>query len=150
MEKFRKKLKLRTTLCTLLLVTGILLSIYAIIHQNQTADSEHAASFFNGYTLGTGFGVTCAALVTLVMNIRYFYNPKACEAKMLQENDERNRYISLKAWSITGYVMLYLLFVATFIVGIHMSIETATVLIYTLLLFSIVHCVSRIIVNKTN
>ena len=44
--------------------------------------------------------------VFLIRNVKYRTNPEYKEKTDIAENDERNRYISLKSWAWTGYIMV--------------------------------------------
>ena len=56
----------------------------------------------------SGFGVSFIIIGTLFLlrNIKYFKNEKYHEEVDTQNNDERNKFISMKAWSWAGYLFV--------------------------------------------
>lgn len=51
----------------------------------------------------------------LLRNIKYHKNEKYRQDVDIQNNDERNKYISLKAWSWAGYLFVIIGAIATII-----------------------------------
>lgn len=67
----------------------------------------------NEYWSGLGTALIIVGGIFLWKQFRYKTNPAYREAIDTQNNDERNRYISLKAWSWAGYLFLLISAVAT-------------------------------------
>lgn len=65
----------------------------------------------------SSFGVAMIVVGTLFLlrNIKYHRNEKYREEVDIQNNDERNKYISLKAWSWAGYLFVFIAAIATII-----------------------------------
>lgn len=65
----------------------------------------------------SGFGVSFIIIGTLFLlrNIKYFKNEKYREEVDIQSSDERNKYLSLKAWSWAGYLFVMVAAVGTII-----------------------------------
>jgi hypothetical protein len=126
--KFKKKLYSRIGVSAFLFLTGITLSVLVWYIQNgtiQIGESEfiHMLTYYSGIA----FGISVGALVKIGQNIYILRNKEAFEKRMLAETDERNRYISLKAWSITGYIMMYAIFISSFIAGFYSMVATQTI-----------------------
>ena len=148
--KFKKKLYLRIGVGAILFLTGITLSVFVWCIQNgiiQTVESG-VIQMWNYYS-GIAFGISAAALVKIGQNSYLLRNTNAFEKRMLEETDERNRYIGLKAWSITGYIMIYVIFISSFIAGFY-SMVAAQILCYILALFALTYAVSYHILKRVN
>ena len=63
----------------------------------------------------SGFGVSFAIIGALFLfrNIKYHTNKNYREQIDLQNNDERNKYLSMKAWSWSGYLFVIIAAVGT-------------------------------------
>ena len=64
-----------------------------------------------------GFGVsfTIIGVLFLLRNIKYHTNEKYREETDIKNNDERNKYLSLKAWSWSGYLFVIIAAVGTIV-----------------------------------
>ena len=56
--------------------------------------------------VGFGTGLVVVAIIHLIRNIRYRGNVEYKEKVDIEVNDERNRYIRMKAWSWAGYMFV--------------------------------------------
>ena len=65
----------------------------------------------------SGFSVSFIIIGTLFLlrNIKYFKNEKYREEVDIQNSDERNKFISMKAWSWAGYLFVIIAAVGTFV-----------------------------------
>lgn len=65
----------------------------------------------------SGFGVSFAIIGALFLfrNVKYHTNKDYCEQIDVQNNDERNKYISMKAWSWSGYLFVIIAALGTII-----------------------------------
>ena len=73
-------------------------------------------SFFNLIDeFWSGFGVAMLVVGTLFLlrNIKYHKNEKYREEIDVQNNDERNKFISMKAWSWAGYLFVIIAAIGT-------------------------------------
>jgi hypothetical protein len=151
-DKFRKKLRFRLGISILIALTGLAAAIL-ILTLNRGFDGlmvdNHQLSFLNGYFWGVSLGLTGAGLATVGRMIYYLKNKKAFAKRMLLETDERNRYISLKAWSWTGYLMIYAMLVGSIIVG-RFSFEATLALICMIFVCVFIYGVSYVIIKRSN
>lgn len=73
----------------------------------------NAMGHVNEYWSGLGTALIIVGGIFLWKQFRYKTDKDYREAIDTQNNDERNRYISLKAWSWAGYLFLLISAVAT-------------------------------------
>lgn len=83
------------------IVVGIVLSI---------------CSFFNlvdSYWSGMGTALLVVGVLQLIRFVRYKQDPAYKEAVDTKTQDERNRFIAMKAWSWTGYLLVIISAIAS-------------------------------------
>ena len=71
------------------------------------------AGLIGDYWSGMGGGFIGVGIAQLVRNIRYLSNDSYREKVDTANADERNRYLSMKAWSWAGYLFVMAAAVAT-------------------------------------
>jgi len=148
--KFKKKLYLRIGISAFLLLTGIAISVLVQCIENGTVQiSESEFIQMLSTFSGVAFGLIVISLAKIVQYIYFLRNKEALEKRMLMETDERNRYIGLKAWAITGYIMLYVIFISSFIAGFY-SIVAVQMMFYILSLFALIYAVTYCILRRMN
>lgn len=64
---------------------------------------------------GMGAGLIVVGVMNTVRGVRYKTNVAYKEKFDTEVNDERNRYISMKAWSWTGYLLVMIFAVASIV-----------------------------------
>ncbi|MBR2320078.1 MAG: hypothetical protein IKA50_04770 [Clostridia bacterium] len=101
--KQNRNIRARAILSALYFVTGASIFIYG---EFATIDS-----FWSG--MGTALMVV-GALQTIRL-VRYNTNPRYKEATDIAVNDERNRFLSTKAWSWAGYLYIMIAAVASIV-----------------------------------
>ena len=101
--KQNRNIRARAILGALYFVTGASIFIYG---EFATIDS-----FWSG--MGTALMVV-GALQTIRL-VRYNTNPRYKEATDTAVNDERNRFLSTKAWSWAGYLYIMIAAVASIV-----------------------------------
>ena len=62
---------------------------------------------------GMGAALIFLGILSLVRGIRYRTNEEYREAVTIAQNDERNKYLSTKAWACAGYLFVMVAAVAT-------------------------------------
>ena len=65
-----------------------------------------AIGLIDSYWGGMGGGLMGVGIVFLIRSIRYKRDPEYKEEYDVEMNDERNKYIRLKAWSWAGYMYM--------------------------------------------
>ena len=63
---------------------------------------------------GMGGALIGVGTIYLIQTIRYQKNDQYRENKETQRNDERNRFLSMKAWQLTGFWFVMIAAIATF------------------------------------
>lgn len=104
------------------------------------------SSFFTG--LGGGF-IAVGALQTY-RHIKYNRDPEYRELVDTEENDERNRYIRMKAWSYTGYIAVLGSAIASIALRGLGKTEQSSLLVMVMCLILAVYCISYLIIRKKN
>ena len=72
-----------------------------------------AIGLIDNFWGGMGGGLIGVGIVFLVRSIRYKRDPEYKEEYDIEMNDERNKFIRLKAWSWAGYLYMMLAAAAT-------------------------------------
>ena len=75
-----------------------------------------ACSFFDlvdSYWSGMGFALLVIGILQLIRFVRYQKDPAYKEAVDTNTQDERNRFIAMKAWSWTGYLFVIIAAIAS-------------------------------------
>ena len=67
-----------------------------------------AIGLIDSYWSGMGGGLIGVGIVFLIRSIRYKRDPEYREEYDIEVNDERNKFIRLKAWSWAGYLYVML------------------------------------------
>ena len=65
-----------------------------------------AIGMIDSYWGGMGAGLMGVGIVFLIRSIRYKRDPEYKEEYDVEMNDERNKFIRLKAWSWAGYLYM--------------------------------------------
>lgn len=74
-----------------------------------------AIGLIDSFWGGMGGSLMGVGIVFLVRSIRYKRDPEYKEEYDIEMNDERNKYIRLKAWSWAGYLFMMLAAVGTIV-----------------------------------
>ena len=72
-----------------------------------------AIGLIDSYWTGMGGGLIGVGIVFLIRSIRYKRDPEYTEEYDVEMNDERNKFIRLKAWSWAGYLFVMIAAVAS-------------------------------------
>ena len=72
-----------------------------------------AIGLIDSYWTGMGGGLIGVGIVFLIRSIRYKRDPEYKEEYDVEMNDERNKFIRLKAWSWAGYLFVMIAAVAS-------------------------------------
>ena len=101
-------------------------------------------SFWSG--MGTSLAVMGA--IFLLRGIRYRRDAEYKEEVDTETNDERNRFLSMKAWSWAGYLYVLLAAVASIVLRILKMNEYSGLLAYTICAIMVLYWVMYMIVKK--
>jgi len=72
----------------------------------------------DAYWSGMGTALVTVGVLQLVRQIKYKTNDTYREAVDVQANDERNKYISMKAWSWAGYFFVLIAAISSIVLKI--------------------------------
>lgn len=126
----------RMVLSIIWIVLGIILLILGLTKTDY--------SFWPG--LGGGF--LAVGIFQLIRCIRYRTNPEYKEQTDIAQKDERNRYLSMKAWSIAGYVSVLAGAVATIMMAVMKNEKLATVFGLSICFIMIVFVIAYFVLRK--
>ena len=108
-QQFKKKLLIRIIASTVLFVTGVILYLYVIFQQGAFNPYTFKGHYISGF-IG---GITGTGIATALVNLAILKSPKFFKKRYICENDERNKQISLKSWTWSGYISVYTILVFT-------------------------------------
>ena len=75
----------------------------------------YSARLIDEFWSGMGVALIVVGSLFLLRNIKYRTNEKYREEIDIQNNDERNKYLSMKAWSWSGYLFVLIAAVGTIV-----------------------------------
>ncbi len=97
---------------------------------------------------GMGTALILVGAVLLVRQIRYSVNTSYREKVDVEVNDERNKYISMKAWSWAGYLFVIIAAVATVILKIAGVEELVPIASGSVCLIVLLYWLSYVLLRK--
>ena len=98
---------------------------------------------------GLGGGFIGVGIMQVYRNLKYRSNEEYREKIDVASNDERNRYIRMKAWSWTGYITIMALCIAAIvIVYIIGNREMGQPLFMTVCFMLVVYWVSYLVISR--
>lgn len=145
MENYKKSLKLDLVLNIVITIVLIALTItyFALYNINP----------INDFSKGFQFGIAIAGYINLIMSyytiIKQLRNPTYARKKYIEKNDDREILISHKVMTLSGKILIMLMFIAMFV-----SLYFSMTVFYTLLITNFIYCmvivIVRIIYSKLN
>lgn len=142
---YRKKLIIGNILSVIIILAGIFSLVLSIIMKNNNLNN--ISDFQNGFYCGTGGGLIGAGIVTIIRNTILLRNKEKFRKAEIKEKDERNRFIIQKAWSISGIIGMFLLYISVVIAGAYNSIVFIT-LLSTLCLYFLILIITMLVLQK--
>lgn len=97
---------------------------------------------------GMGTSLFIIGVVFLIRNIKYKTNEEYREKMDIRSNDERNKYISLKAWAWAGYLFVLLGGVGTIVFKIIGREDMMMMASSSVCLIMILYWISHTFLNK--
>lgn len=73
------------------------------------------AGIIDYYWNGFGCGILAVGAIQIIRQLRYHKDEEYREKVDVELNDERNKYISMKAWSWAGYLFVMIMAVGTIV-----------------------------------
>ena len=97
---------------------------------------------------GFGGGLVAVGLLQIVLNIRYRTNDEYKEKVDVEVNDERNKFLSTKAWAWTGYIFILCCAIATIVFKVAGYDEYSFMASMAICLMAVIYFVSYIILRR--
>lgn len=97
---------------------------------------------------GMGGGLIAVGALQLARNLKYRKDPEYREKIDTEANDERNRFLRMKSWSWTGYVVVLVEGVGSIAAMILGKRELQLTLAYSVWLIMVVYWISFFIISK--
>ena len=73
------------------------------------------SGIFDEFWNGMGSGLVAVSVLQLIRHMRYRTDDEYREKMDVEMNDERNKYISTKAWAWAGYLFVFIMAVGTIV-----------------------------------
>ena len=73
------------------------------------------AGLLDEFWNGMGSGLVAVSVLQLIRHMRYRTDDEYREKMDVEMNDERNKYISTKAWAWAGYLFVFIMAVGTIV-----------------------------------
>ena len=125
----------------------MILSIFWIVLGTALFGSS-MAGLIGDYWSGMGGGFIGVGIAQLVRNIRYLCNDSYREKVDTANADERNRYLSMKAWSWAGYLFVMAAAVATVVFQLLGRQELSMAAAFGVALIVLFYWVSYLLLQK--
>ncbi len=97
-----------------------------------------------------GVGFLVVGTANFIRGIKYKTNPEYKEKVDTANNDERNRYISMKAWAVSGYISVLAAAVTAITFAAMSKREYMQLCAYFVCVVLLVYVVSYYIISKKN
>ena len=97
---------------------------------------------------GCGVSLTLVGALFVFRNVRYHTNKNYREEVDIKNNDERNKYLSLKAWSWAGYLFVIISAVGTIVFKLVGQEDLMMLCSGAVCLMLLLYWISYIIVRK--
>ena len=107
-----------------------------------------AIGLIDSYWGGMGGGLMGVGIVFLIRSIRYKRDPEYKEEYDVEMNDERNKFIRLKAWSWAGYLYMMLAAVGSIVFKLMGREDLMFFCSGSVCLVLVLYCISYVIVKN--
>lgn len=97
---------------------------------------------------GMGSGLVAVSVIQLIRHMRYRSDDEYREKVDVEMNDERNKYISTKAWAWAGYLFVFIMAIGTIVSKMLGYDEITTVTSCSLSLLVLLYWVSYMILRR--
>ena len=109
-----------------------------------------AAGVVDEYWSGMGGALIAVGALQLIRRVRYATNETYRESVDVERNDERNKYIAMKAWAWAGYLFVIIAAVASFALKVVGHDELSTLAGGSVCLLMILYWLSWLWLRKKN
>ena len=108
----------------------------------------NVTGLLDDYWGGMGGGFLGVAIVQIIRRIRYKTNEAYREAVDVASSDERNKFLSGKAWAMAGYLFVLIAAAATIVLQIIGKPELSTMAGFSVCLLMILYWLSWLFLRK--
>jgi uncharacterized membrane protein len=100
------------------------------------------------YWGGMGTALIFVGCISLLRQVRYHKNEEYKEKVDIESNDERNRYLRMKAWSCTGYIFVLIAAVASIMLKIMGLDQYSLVAGYCVCIMVVLYWISFLLLRR--
>ena len=115
-------------------------AVLLVLSVTETLDSSLYA--------GMGGALMAVGALQVIRKLKYRKDPEYREKVDTAENDERNRFIRMKSWAWTGYIVVLVECVGVIVAMILGKTQAQHLLSYSVCLILVVYWVSYLILSK--
>ena len=100
--------------------------------------------FWNGF----GSGLVGVAVLQIIRQMRYSSDEEYREKVDIEVNDERNKYLTMKAWGWAGYLYIMIMAITTIVSKILGYDEITKVASFSLCILMVLYWISYLVLRK--
>ena len=97
---------------------------------------------------GMGGALTAVGALQVIRNLKYRKDPEYREKVDVELNDERSKYLRMKSWAWTGYIVVLVQAVGVIVAMILGKETVQMVLAYSVCLILLVYLITYLVLNK--
>lgn len=97
---------------------------------------------------GMGGALTAVGALQVIRNLKYRRDPEYREKVDVELNDERSKYLRMKSWAWTGYIVVLVQAVGVIVAMILGKETVQMVLAYSVCLILLVYWITYLVLNK--
>lgn len=97
---------------------------------------------------GMGGALTAVGALQVIRNLKYRRDPEYREKVDVELNDERSKYLRMKSWAWTGYIVVLVQAVGVIVAMILGKETVQMVLAYSVCLILLVYLITYLVLNK--
>ncbi len=147
---FEKRCRTRIHWGVRFMILGVAAVLVVVLNHGQLpvmyAENGNG-DFLPQFYVSLGCAMIASGAVTIVKNIRYLKNDGLRKQRALEETDERNRLLGLRAWAYSGYSMFLLLYLGI-LAGGFISVSLVKILLAVMAVYGLNLLIFRSILSK--
>ena len=106
------------------------------------------AGFIDQFWNGFGSGLVGVAMLQIIRQMRYRSDEEYREKVDIELNDERNKYLTMKAWSWAGYLFILIMAVTTIVSKMLGYDEVTKVTSFSLCILMVLYWICYLVLRK--
>ncbi len=147
---FEKRCRMRIHWGVRFMILGAAAVLVVVLNHGQVpvmyAEND-SGDFLPQFYVSLGFAMAASGAVTVVKNFRCLKNDGLKKQRALEETDERNRLLGLRAWAYSGYSMFLLLYLGI-LAGGFISVSLVKILLAVMAVYGLNLLIFRSILSK--